>query len=153
MGRFVPRFVVFVIILLAGAVFAQDNASSAPSSSQESADQTQPSATPPSVPDALLKICGPKNPRPCVTAPPRALSDPPPKYSKEAQKKRIEGTVVLIVIVGAKGAPTDVRVARSLGYGLDEEAIKAVKKWKFKPALSDSQPVAVRIQVVVKFQL
>ena len=47
----------------------------------------------------------------------------------------------------------DVKVARSLGMGLDQKAIEAVKKWKFEPALKDGKPVAVQINVEVNFRL
>jgi TonB family protein len=57
------------------------------------------------------------------------------------------------VIVDADGQPKDIRVLMSLGMGLDEEAIKAVGKWKFKPAMMDGKPVKVAIQVEVAFHL
>jgi TonB family protein len=60
---------------------------------------------------------------------------------------------VLYVIVGADGRPRDLRVARSLGLGLDEKAIDAVKTWKFEPAMKDGKPVAVAISVEVEFRL
>jgi TonB family protein len=84
---------------------------------------------------------------------PRVSNSPDPAYSKEARKKKIEGTVVLWVVVGTDGTAQQIRVQRSLGYGLDEEAIKAVKKWKFTPATKDGQPVAVQINIVVNFRL
>jgi len=58
-----------------------------------------------------------------------------------------------MVIVGADGLPRDIRVTRSLGHGLAEEAIKAVKKWKFKPGTVQSRPVPVQINVVANFRL
>jgi TonB family protein len=66
---------------------------------------------------------------------PRAIHNPPPKYSKEARKAKHQGTCVLWLVVGTDGKPRDIRVVRMLGLGLDEEAIKAVKKWTFEPAL------------------
>ena len=107
----------------------------------------------------MLKVCGAtKNQRPCEDAPPRPLKDPEPKYSKEARKKKIQGTVVLTLIVDRDGLPQNIRLAGpvgrgSVGYGLDEEAIKTVKKWRFKPATMDGQPVAVMINVQVDFRL
>jgi TonB family protein len=84
---------------------------------------------------------------------PRALYSPDPEYSEEARKAKWQGTVVLWVIVGPDGKPRDIRIQRSLGMGLDEKAIEAVRQWKFDPAKKDGQPVAVQINVEVNFRL
>ncbi len=84
---------------------------------------------------------------------PRALYAPDPEYSEEARKAKYQGTVVLWVIVGPDGRPHDIRVQRSVGMGLDEKAIEAVRTWKFEPARKDGQPVAVQINVEVNFRL
>lgn len=84
---------------------------------------------------------------------PRILFAPDPDYSEEARKAKYQGTVVLWVVVGPDGRPRDVRVQRSLGLGLDEKAMEAVKSWKFEPARKDGQPVAVQINVEVNFRL
>ena len=84
---------------------------------------------------------------------PRALYAPDPEYSEEARKAKWQGTVVLWVIVGPDGHPRDIRIQRSLGMGLDEKAIEAVRQWKFDPAKKDGQPVAVQINVEVNFRL
>lgn len=86
-------------------------------------------------------------------SPPRAIYSPPPEYSKEARKKKIQGTCLLWLIVGTDGNPRDIRLQRTLGYGLDEKAIEGVKKWKFEPAQKDGQPVPVQINVEVSFRL
>ena len=84
---------------------------------------------------------------------PRILYSPDPDYSEEARKAKYQGTVTLWMVVGADGRSRDVRVARSLGMGLDEKAIAAVKQWKFEPAMKDGRPVAVQINVEVNFRL
>ena len=84
---------------------------------------------------------------------PRAIFSPDPEYSEEARKAKYQGTVILWVIVGPDGRPRDVRIARTLGMGLDEKAIEAVRTWKFTPAMKDGQPVAVQINVEVNFRL
>ena len=76
-----------------------------------------------------------------------------PEYSEEARKAKYQGTVVLWMIVDPNGSPRDVRVTRSLGMGLDQKAIEAVRKWKFEPAMKDGKPVAVQISVEVNFRL
>ncbi len=84
---------------------------------------------------------------------PKVLYQPDPEYSEEARKAKWQGTVVLWVIVGPDGRTRDIKVQRSLGLGLDEKAIEAVKTWKFEPAKKDGQPVAVQINVEVNFRL
>jgi len=84
---------------------------------------------------------------------PRVLENPAPDYSEEARKAKYQGTVVLWLIVDSNGRPRDVRVARSLGMGLDQKAMEAVKLWKFHPAMKDGTPVAVQINVEVNFHL
>ena len=61
--------------------------------------------------------------------------------------------VVLGVFVGTGGQPLSIRVGRSAGYGLDEAALEEVKKWRWRPATKDGQPVAVQTTVQVKFRL
>jgi periplasmic protein TonB len=87
-----------------------------------------------------------------VTAP-RAVYDPDPEYSDEARKARYQGSVILWVVVGPDGRPRDLHIQRSLGMGLDEKAIEAVRKWRFEPAMKDGHPVAVQINVEVNFRL
>jgi protein TonB len=84
---------------------------------------------------------------------PRALFSPDPEYSEEARKAKYQGVVVLWLIVGPDGRPRDMKVARSLGMGLDQKAIEAVRQWKFEPAMKDGKPVAVQINVEVNFRL
>ena len=76
-----------------------------------------------------------------------------PEYSEEARKAKHQGTVVLYVVVDEKGLPRDLRVVRAIGLGLDEKAIEAVQKWRFKPGLKDGRPVAVAATVEVNFRL
>jgi TonB family protein len=87
-----------------------------------------------------------------VTAP-RAIYEPDPEYSEEARKVKHQGTVILTIVVDSAGHPRDVRIARSLGMGLDEKAIEAVQRWKFAPGVKDGVPVAVRVNIEVNFRL
>lgn len=84
---------------------------------------------------------------------PRALNTPDPDYSEEARKAKYQGTCVLWLVVDSSGHPRDVKVARSLGMGLDQKAIEAVRRWTFEPAMKDGKPVAVQINVEVNFRL
>ena len=76
-----------------------------------------------------------------------------PEYSEEARKAKYSGTVVLQLIVDAQGHARDIRVVRSLGLGLDEKAIEAVNKWKFRPGYKNGAPVAVQATIEVNFRL
>jgi periplasmic protein TonB len=84
---------------------------------------------------------------------PRPIFSPEPEFSDEARKAKYQGTVVLRVIVGADGLPKDIQVRSSLGMGLDEKAIAAVKTWRFEPAKKDGHPVPVPIDLEVDFHL
>jgi TonB family protein len=84
---------------------------------------------------------------------PKAIYAPDPEYSEEARKVKHMGVVVLWLVVGPDGKPRDIRVARTLGLGLDEKAIEAVKNWRFEPALKDGKPVAVQVNIEVNFHL
>jgi TonB family protein len=84
---------------------------------------------------------------------PRVLYNPDPEYSEEARKAKYEGVVVLSIVVGPDGRPHDIRILRSLGMGLDEKAMEAVRLWKFDPARKSGQPVAVQVDVEVRFSL
>jgi len=84
---------------------------------------------------------------------PRPVHAPSPEYSEQARKSSYQGTVVLWIVVGPDGRSRDIKVARSLGMGLDEKAIEAVRAWRFEPARKDGQPVAVQINVETSFRL
>lgn len=84
---------------------------------------------------------------------PRAIATPDPDYSEEARRAKHQGVVLLWLVVGPDGRPRDIRVSRSLGMGLDEKAVEAVRQWRFEPARKDGRPVAVQINVEVNFRL
>jgi outer membrane biosynthesis protein TonB len=65
-----------------------------------------------------------------------------------------QAALFLVVFVGTEGQPLSVDIMRAMGYGLDGAAIDEVKKWKWRPAVKDGEPVAVKISAVqVKFRL
>ena len=79
---------------------------------------------------------------------------PDPKYSDEARRAKLEGSVVLRFVVKPDGSTTNVSVVKSLGMGLDEKAIEAVQTWRFKPAIGpDGTPVADFIGVSLNFHI
>jgi TonB family protein len=82
---------------------------------------------------------------------PQATYSPAASYTEEARRARIQGDVVLNVTVAETGEVAAVTVMKGLGKGLDENAIEAVKKWKFKPGMKDGKPVRTQIAVQVSF--
>ena len=84
---------------------------------------------------------------------PRLIYNPEPTFSDEARKSKTQGSVTLILVVGADGHTCDIHVQSSLGMGLDEKATEAVRRWRFEPAKFNGQPVATQIAVEVNFHL
>jgi TonB family protein len=86
-------------------------------------------------------------------SPPVVLYKVDPTYTEEARRARYSGTVVLQLIVDPGGFPRDFKVVRSLGMGLDDKAIEAVRKWKFRPGHKNGQAVAAQATIEVNFRL
>lgn len=86
-------------------------------------------------------------------APPSPIYTPYPAYSDSAKIAKFQGTSMLGLTVDSSGLPEDIEIQKPLGYGLDEQAVAAVEKWRFNPGTKDGQPVAVRIMVEVSFHL
>ena len=113
----------------------------------------------------------PKTPAPIAAAPPledyngptvkpgNGISNPvpvyrpEPRYSEAARLAKIQGGVLLSLVVDQDGATRNIKVIRSLDPGLDQMAIEAVRKWTFKPGQKDGNPVAVQAQIEITFRL
>ncbi|HTB97425.1 MAG TPA: energy transducer TonB [Terracidiphilus sp.] len=78
---------------------------------------------------------------------------PEAEFSDEARREKYQGVCMISVIIDAHGNPQNPRVIRSLGMGLDEKALEAVNRYRFKPAMKQGHPVAARIVVAVNFRL
>src|SRR5262245_22425097 len=76
-----------------------------------------------------------------------------PEYSEEARKARYQGTVVLNTIIREDGSVQVMKVARGIGFGLDQNAINAVLQWRFRPARRNGKAVAAYLNVEVSFNL
>jgi TonB family protein len=76
-----------------------------------------------------------------------------PEFSEAARKAKYQGVVILAIEVGADGRPKNLRVIEPLGLGLDEKAIEAVARWRFRPGLRDGKPVVTAATVEVRFRL
>jgi TonB family protein len=84
---------------------------------------------------------------------PAVLFKVEPEYSEEARKAKWQGTVVLSLVVDENGKAQGIKVVRSLGLGLDQKAIEAVEKWRFKPGMKDGKSVPVIATIEVNFRL
>lgn len=84
---------------------------------------------------------------------PIPLYHPEPEYSEDARKAKLQGSVLLYIEVDSSGKVINPKVVKALGLGLDEKAIEAVLKWKFKPGTLNGKPVTVQAQVEVNFRL
>jgi TonB family protein len=86
-------------------------------------------------------------------SPPTCKSCPQPDFPAEARKAKISSAVVMLdAMISADGQTDDIRVVSDPGHGFADNAVKAVKKWKFKPARDkEEKPYPVRVAIEVKF--
>ncbi len=84
---------------------------------------------------------------------PIPIYQPQPEYSEEARKAKYSGSVILSIIVDTEGHPRNIQVVQGLGMGLDEKAVEAVMKWRFKPGMRAGIAVSVIARVEVNFRL
>jgi periplasmic protein TonB len=85
--------------------------------------------------------------------PPEKIVAPPPVYTEIARKARVQGVVIVQATIDKQGNVTNVKVLKGLPMGLDNAAVDAVRKWKFKPSVLNGKPVAVYYNLTVNFQL
>ncbi len=76
-----------------------------------------------------------------------------PAYTSEARRAGVEGRVNLSATVGVDGRAFEIGVVRGLDGGLDRQAVKAVRKWQFAPAVSGDRPVPCCVTIAVEFRL
>jgi TonB family protein len=88
----------------------------------------------------------------CITRP-QPTHTPQPNYPESERMARHEGMVTLTLVVGSDGAPRDVAVSGALSPDLDQAAVDAVKRWRFKPAIKDGKPIPVKMEVELAFHL
>lgn len=74
-------------------------------------------------------------------------------WSPEAKTAHLERTAIVTDVIGADGVPVDMRITRSIGFGLDEKALEAIAQWKFVPAAHDDRPIPVFASTAIDFRL
>jgi protein TonB len=95
---------------------------------------------------------GPYRPGAGITAPAIAR-EVKPDYTEEGRRRRLEGDVVLEIVVKSDGSVGNVKLLQGLGAGLDERAVEAVRQWRFTPAKRYGTPVDVIVEVAMEFKL
>lgn len=85
--------------------------------------------------------------------PPKLLHKMEPQYTEEGRVAKYEGTVVLAVEIDPNGVAQNVRIVKGLGFGLDENAVTAVRQWQFQPATNGGAAVTVQARIEVNFRL
>ena len=88
-----------------------------------------------------------------LTVAPVLIQKVEPDYTEEARRARYQGQVWMRLVIDRSGTPRNIQVVRSLGMGLDEKAVDAVRQWRFRPGMKDGQVVAVRANAEVTFRL
>ncbi|HET9305392.1 MAG TPA: energy transducer TonB [Candidatus Sulfotelmatobacter sp.] len=99
------------------------------------------------------RVCEVRNVGDCGVTAPKPIYHPDPEYTDRARKKKINGNIVVSFIVTSEGEVRDAAVTRSLDKDLDKQALAAVRKWRFEPALKDGTPVEVRLSAELTFRL
>jgi TonB family protein len=87
-----------------------------------------------------------------VTAP-VPLNSVEAQYTDKAGRERINGKCLIALVVDRQGMPQNIRMVKTLDPGLDQNAMEAVERYRFKPAMRNGEPVPVRITVEVNFQI
>lgn len=93
------------------------------------------------------------DPAAAKVTPAEIISKPTPNYTEEARHLRIEGEVLLEVVLTASGQVHVLRIVRGLGHGLDDSAVRAAERIRFKPALRDGRPADSTAVLHIIFQL
>ena len=86
-------------------------------------------------------------------SPPQLFYAPDPVFTEEARREKFEGTCVVSLVVDEQGNATRVQISTPVGHGLDEKALEAVKRYRFKPATLQGKPVPVRVNIEVNFKI
>jgi TonB family protein len=99
------------------------------------------------------KVAERKPPAPAVTTPLQIISKPIPKFTEEARKQNVKGTVVLRITFSSNGQISNVSVIKGLPAGLTEQAIAAARSIQFKPMMKNGQAVSVIRPVEFSFNM
>jgi protein TonB len=85
--------------------------------------------------------------------PPRIVTRVDPQYTETARRAKIQGIVIIEAVIDRNGNVTEARILKPLGFGLDQQALTAIRAWKFKPGTLNGQVVPVYYNLTVHFQI
>jgi protein TonB len=125
---------VLILVSCAGVAISQDKAST-----------PSPDATAQTLVEPVYRVGR-------TVRPPRLISSPQPDYPEQARKGHGAGPIKIVMTVGSDGKPRDVKVHLGISPELDQAAVEAVEKWRFKPGTKDGKPVAVLVETQFDFQ-
>lgn len=86
-------------------------------------------------------------------AAPKLVKKLEPEYTQAARDAKIQGTVLVVAVIGTDGHARDLKVERHLDPGLDENAVRAIEQWQFEPGKRKGKPVSVQARIEVNFKL
>src|SRR4030095_15410646 len=95
----------------------------------------------------------PREPPAGDTAPTVAEYTTPPLYSDEARRRSIEGVVLVRAAIDASGHLRDAHVARGLGAGLEQNALVALRQWRFNPGTRNGAAIPMNVEIEIAFTL
>ena len=84
---------------------------------------------------------------------PALIREVKPNYTSDAMKRQVQGVVEMSTVVKTDGSVGPIEITRSLDPDLDEEAMKALRQWKFRPGTKDDQAVNVEVNIEMTFTL
>jgi len=84
---------------------------------------------------------------------PKIVSRIEPRYTEAARNARIQGIVIVEAIIDPQGNVTDARILKPLGFGLDQQALAAIREWKFRPGTLNGQPISVYFNLTINFHI
>jgi protein TonB len=147
----IPQYAPLPAPIAAGS---DDDVSDVPVS-PTSADDEQPRLveTAPPAPPQVAVAPKPRPTAPTAISQPQPISSPSPTYPMRALRNGEQGTVMVSAEIDVDGVPSSVEVAKSSGSrALDRAAVDAVKRWRFRPAMTDGRPTPGRVQIPISFK-
>lgn len=145
LSDFVPTLPIYWQVY-AGKHFLPIAGSAPPPNTQHIADQSSDASRVADHGERVKRIGG-------AVLPPRVLSQPEPQFDSYAKKLKLSGKVLIYAQVDRNGDTNHIRILKPLGAGLDEEAVKAVFRYKFAPAEENGKPIAVELNVELDFRV
>ena len=111
--------------------------------------QLDPSIAVDAAPSGVAKF----DPKAGISAPVLRYAPDPPEFSEAAKEAHVGGVCVVGLVINAQGRPQESWIVKPMGEGLDEQAIIAVRQYRFKPAMQHGQPVPVKVNIEVHFRI